>query len=407
MKKFLPSLLVALFALAFQQASSQRLYTDTIKTADFYNPGFGLGGTPKVVFDDVNIPNALIAPGTNYMSITNLKFGLIAPASSPAFSVQVWATTLDPASVGRDSLPLTPPVSLGILNVLANTDPNPQNVTLSVGDSINPIFNFLNAPNNVYPGYTTIYVGLSFPDAASLAGWQLVTGPDMNVDTMYIYNKDDSTTPRYYSYFGTSGGVHPLASFNVEAFGKPLPPIAPVILTNFDVQSVNNENVLNWSTSQEIISNYYAIEHSTDGSSFETIGQVAAAGNSSTTRNYTYTDLNPSAGINYYRLKIVDLDNSVKYSDIKSVRNTAGNISFTAYPNPAFETLYLTIQSKKSDRAVLSVTNVAGQVVIKDEVNITTGNNKVPVKVNKLSAGTYIIKVQVGNQNFTQKFNKQ
>lgn len=414
MKKFLPSLLIVFLALSFQQASSQILYTQTnstgpVNTVQHYNPGVGLAGTPKIVFDDVNIPNALIPsiPGSNYMSLTKLRIGLITKPSSPSLNVKVWATTLDPLSVGRDSLPAIPAVLLGTLNVLPNIDPvNPQRVILDLGDSINPIFNFHNDPSNVYPGYTTIYIGLSFPDNLGVAGWELTNGPDMNVDTMYLYNEDDLTNPRYYSYFGTSAGVHPIASFNIEAFGKPTY-LTPVILSNFDVQTVNNENVLNWSTSQEIISNYFSVEHSTDGTNFEAIGQVAAAGNSSLARLYTYTDLNPVAGINYYRLKMVDLDNSMKYSEIKSVRNAVSNVSFSAYPNPALETLYLKILSEKSDRALLSVTNISGQIVIKEEVNVTTGNNTVPVKVNNLSAGTYIIKVQLGNKNFTQKFNKQ
>ncbi|MEO6949838.1 MAG: T9SS type A sorting domain-containing protein [Ginsengibacter sp.] len=406
MRKYL-AFLPLFFAFAFQQVSGQILYTRTTGTGNFYNPGFGQAGTPKIVFDDVNIPNASIPTGTSIMSINKLKLGLVMPAASPTFSVMIYATAVDPNSVGRDSLPAIPPVLLGILHVLPNYDATPKNITLNLGNSVNPIFIFQNDPNNVYPGFTTFYIGLSFPDAKSLAGWELADGPGMNVDTMHLYNKDHLTTSRYYSRFGyNSTPPPPYSAFNIEVSGKPISS-TPVVLTNFDVQKVNNQNLLNWSTSQEIISNYYAVEHSTDGNNFEAIGQVAAAGNSSIVRSYNYTDLNPGAGINYYRLKMVDLDNSMKYSEIKSVRNATSHFSFSAYPNPALETLFLKIPSEKSDRALLTVTNVSGQIMFKEEIKLSIGNNNIPVKVNNLSAGAYIIKVQSGSKSLTQKFNKQ
>ncbi|MEO6949835.1 MAG: T9SS type A sorting domain-containing protein [Ginsengibacter sp.] len=403
MKKLLPSLLILFSALAFQPGFSQTLYTSTMGIGSSYSPAPGSLGTPVIVFDDVNIPNGLFAGGADSIGLTKLKIVIVRYEAKPASVIKVYATPFDPASVGYDSLPAIPPVLIGTINVPANPG-SAARAGISVGDSLNSFFKFKNDPSNVFTGFTTIFIGLSFSDP-SAAGWELSDGPGANHPYMFLYNKDQTEDPRYFSWFGPD--PNPPASFRMEVFGKVVAYPAPVVLTNFDVQTVNNKNVLAWSTSQESNSNYYSIEHSTDGNNFEAIGQIAAAGNSSNASNYTYTDANPAAGINYYRLKMVDLDNSVKYSSIKSVRNTAGNISFKAYPNPTVGTLYLDIPSDRSDRATLSVTNVSGQIVLKNEIALKPGKNTIPVKVNSLSSGTYIIKVELGNQSFIQKFNKQ
>lgn len=400
MKNFLPFLLIFFFAFALQEASSQVLYTNTLGIGSSYNPGLGAAGTPVLVFDDANIPNGRIPAGTDSMSVTKLKITIVRGTASPAFVMKIYATQYDPASVGYDSLPAIPPTYLGSVNIPANPGGAVRS-TISLGDSVNSIFNFKTETNAIYTGFNTIFIGVSF-SVATVVGWELSEGPGANDDVLWSYDADKTSKQRTAFYFGGD----PQATLRMEVFGKPKDKTAPVVLTNFDVQAVNNSNVLAWSTSQESNSDYYGVEHSTDGNNFKEIGQVAAAGNSSNVSNYTYTDDNPEAGLNYYRLKMVDRDNSVKYSAIRSVKNAATNSSFRAYPNPALEILYLNIPATNSERATLSVTNVSGQEVLKDEVSVTTGNNKIPVKVNNLSAGTYIIKVQLGSQNFIQKFNK-
>ena len=79
-------------------------------------------------------------------------------------------------------------------------------------------------------------------------------------------------------------------------------------------------------------------------------------------------------------------------------KNVGDNRSFRAYSNPAEDILYVDINSDKSERATISVTNVAGKLVLKDEISVSRGINKVPVKLTNLSKGAYIIKVQSGSE---------
>src|SRR5690606_3510539 len=86
--------------------------------------------------------------------------------------------------------------------------------------------------------------------------------------------------------------------------------IVPVTLVSFAGLSASNQNKLSWVTASEQNSSYFQIERSTDARGFEPIGKITAAGNSTTTQHYNFTDNNISGGKFYYRLKQVDVDGS-------------------------------------------------------------------------------------------------
>jgi len=87
-------------------------------------------------------------------------------------------------------------------------------------------------------------------------------------------------------------------------------PSLPVELISFDGIRTPNGNLLIWKTYTEYNSDYYLIEHSTNGEFDENsvIGRVGAAGNSSEVFAYTYTDSTPPQSINYYKLIQVDIN---------------------------------------------------------------------------------------------------
>ncbi len=100
--------------------------------------------------------------------------------------------------------------------------------------------------------------------------------------------------------------------------------LLPVELLSFmatpDVSAVRVE----WSTGSESGSDHFNVERSLDGSAFTSIGTVRAAGNSQQLRHYIFFDPTPLAGTSYYRLKEVDNDGSVSYSEMVAVRRMNG-----------------------------------------------------------------------------------
>jgi hypothetical protein len=398
MKKCLPLLLFTMLLTASQITTGQSLYSNINGIGSSYNPKFGASNTPKIVFDDVNIPASKFQ-SSDSLFITKLKLGIVRSANSPAFTANVYYTVFNPNPQSNSELLILPPIFLGSVSFPANPGSLIKDV-ISLGDSVTTLFKIKTLMGTWNPGYQTIAIGVSFSINAG-CGWELSTGPDLSDDGMFIYDVDNSSTAIVYTWFGGN----PEANFRVELFGKGQNPV-PVTLTKFDVQNVNKQNSLTWSTSQESNSSYYSIERSNNGTNFTTIGKVAAAGNSTTARLYSYTDNNPMAGINYYRLKMVDLDNSVKYSEIKSVKNTSFT-SLSIYPNPVANSMKLSITSEKADMGTITISNIAGQTVYSSQVKVEAGKTLIPINVNTLSSGTYVVKVQLSTEVFTEKFTKE
>ncbi|NNF35797.1 MAG: hypothetical protein HKN68_16935, partial [Saprospiraceae bacterium] len=89
----------------------------------------------------------------------------------------------------------------------------------------------------------------------------------------------------------------------------------PVMLSSFSVKANECSNTLTWSASSERNFSHFEVEKSIDGKHFITVGSVRTAGDLRSS-GYTYEDLLPSDDT-YYRLKMVDLDATYSYSDIK------------------------------------------------------------------------------------------
>lgn len=179
----------------------------------------------------------------------------------------------------------------------------------------------------------------------------------------------------------------------------------PVNLTDFSVRRSNGVNILNWSTQQELNTRHFVVERSTDGVAYTGIGQVAANGNGNVTRRYSYTDNHPVNGINYYRLRAVDNDNSYKFSDIRSIRNE-GIADITVYPNPVRERLILSVNADKATSGQVVILDLSGKIVYSGKIKIPQGNTMVPVAADAIASGSYIIKIHLDDKLIVKKFNK-
>lgn len=93
----------------------------------------------------------------------------------------------------------------------------------------------------------------------------------------------------------------------------------PVTLVMFNARAMENAAFLTWRTTSETNNAGFYIERSTDGKHWDEIGFVAGVSGSSQERNYEFSDKTPFSGLNYYRLRQVDLDGTFAYSRTRSV----------------------------------------------------------------------------------------
>lgn len=146
---------------------------------------------------------------------------------------------------------------------------------------------------------------------------------------------------------------------------------------------------LSWKTYQETNTREFIIEKSVNGTIFSVIGSVPAAGTTTAEKSYFFKDNNPANGYNYYRLKLVDKDESFVGSAIVKVvggRSIALNIS----PNPAKE-FFTVAFSNMGQQVTIQLVNLSGQV-IKQQYVSNTGTQKVLFSLSGVPKGIYWVK---------------
>ncbi len=110
--------------------------------------------------------------------------------------------------------------------------------------------------------------------------------------------------------------------------------ILPVKLVSFDADLLEDNTVhIQWKTASEINNDYFEVQKRIDND-FVALGRMDGANNSNVLIHYHSYDLNPIEGVNYYRLKQVDFDGKISYSNIVSVDNSLES-STIIYPNPS------------------------------------------------------------------------
>lgn len=160
----------------------------------------------------------------------------------------------------------------------------------------------------------------------------------------------------------------------------------PVTLLNFTAFKQGGKTLLHWQTATEQNNNGFEIQRSINGRNFSSIGFVNGAGNSSAITHYSFTDITPYKGINYYRLKQIDMDGNSKLSEVRRL-NFDEAISISVYPNPVASVLNIQLSDKATR---VSITDMQGRMIWQQ----AAGNSlSFLVPVEKLPAGTYFIYV--------------
>lgn len=165
-------------------------------------------------------------------------------------------------------------------------------------------------------------------------------------------------------------------------FGATNDVILPIELISFTVELKNKIVLITWATASEINNDFYTIERSIDGYSFEYLKTIDGAGNSLSNIQYSSIDENPLSGTTYYRLKQTDFDGSYSYSKTESIYNKPDLIE--VYPNPN-ETGLLKIITDNSNQYELKLINVMGQIVYEEQFN----SNITELDLTKFEKGIY------------------
>ncbi len=159
----------------------------------------------------------------------------------------------------------------------------------------------------------------------------------------------------------------------------------PVNLLSFSGSAFNDQTLLKWTIANAVGSKGFDIERSTDGNNFQKIGSLT----SSSEKNFSFTDQQPSAGISYYRLKEWDINNSFKYSNTINVLHNKEPFSLKVFPNPTSDVLIVQANDLVKSDIHLVISNIKGERVVNR--TILQGSTLALIETATLYAGEYIV----------------
>ncbi len=181
--------------------------------------------------------------------------------------------------------------------------------------------------------------------------------------------------------------------------------VLPVKLLSFSGKYTGDKIVLNWKVNNEQAIKKYIVERRNSYNQFTEIGYAYTKGSSSNISEYNFLDNKPDADKNFYRLKLVNNDNTFSYSDIILLTHQQSNLQVTVYPNPVKDFLNIEFKNGSSHTYKISLYNSINQLM--KEITFITGfNNQLQITRTKdMSPGLYILQVidETNNEQYTQK----
>jgi hypothetical protein len=290
---------------------------------------------------------------------------------------------------------------------------NGQSSTVNSNINISGIGNNLNRWNRSWNiqkiggnSTGTISIRFNFPDYNG-------SSPNSTYSYALLYNATDGSFASGTNQLKGNNDVisGDIVSFAVNAANLPAgyytlvwstSSILPVDLSSFTATPQNNSSLLQWSTAQETNSSHFEVQRSADGTAYSTIGQVAAKGNSTTVSRYSFTDPNPIAGRNYYRLKIVDNKGAVNYSAIRVVDKGGATTAPEVYLTASGSSLHISGLTA-TGMVTVRMFNAAGQLVKKVQQPATP----VMDMALELPRGWYMAEISSGDKTYRKKIIKQ
>jgi hypothetical protein len=172
----------------------------------------------------------------------------------------------------------------------------------------------------------------------------------------------------------------------------------PVELLFFHAEAKTASVTLTWATASEINFDYFLIEKSFDGITFNEIASVAGKGSTRGRTDYSLDDEKPATGRSYYRLTEVDLDKSVHHLLDVAV-NFSGEKTFSMYPNPVTNgQVNFELNFVPETSVLVSIVDLRGRTLTEfaiDQPTIT-----LPVQ---LTSGLYLVTMRSGNFSTVSK----
>lgn len=191
---------------------------------------------------------------------------------------------------------------------------------------------------------------------------------------------------------------------NTWYIGYPAAAALPIELVSFHAYPHQAEVNVDWTTATEINADFFTVEKSADGITYDDVATIQAAGNSSNILYYATMDHHPLHGLSFYRLKETDVDGSFTYSSPVSVRfdDVANDFDLiSTYSNN--DQLTATIYSSVNESFTLDLYDSLGRLLAHKDGILSRGFQDVAVPYSTYSSGICLFTIQTSRGRISKK----
>jgi hypothetical protein len=169
----------------------------------------------------------------------------------------------------------------------------------------------------------------------------------------------------------------------------------PVTFTSVKALLQNDDVKVEWKVENERNIKQYEIEKSADGNLFTTMAVVLATANNGGSASYPQTDTHPLEGYNYYRIKSVDINGQIAYSNVVKVLHGNENKKIIVYPNPIQNGIInLLFENQPGGMYTIRILNKSGQLILVQQVQHLDGTAIEHIALRKfISQGLYLLEI--------------
>lgn len=357
-------------------------------------------------------PNVTISTTTGMVNLS----GLASHDADGKIVRYIWRKTAGPAA----GTIVTPVSTTGLTSVTGLTTPGTYNYELTVVDDRASV-----AVSNVTVVVTNAVVSnippvteagpdvLTYTSVASLNGsstydpdgtitsyqWNKISGPAMFSITSTTAPSPNLSFLMLGDYaFELTSTDNAGASTRDTVYIRSAATALPVQWLYFNAHKTGTQNKLVWATESQYQNKEFIVERSDDGVHFSTIGKLDGAGTSFRVANYEFNDSRPSNGKTFYRIRQVSTDGKSTVSSIAVVSAQTRRVGAVEhFPNPAQK--FVTVSVNKPEIGMLSITlySADGKLVLQQQLMKGQDLINTTLDVQKLSKGTYLMKVVIGN----------
>ena len=345
-----------------------------------------------------NIPGAI--PGGGYSSTSYAKTngtGALKRAVSPAGNNYIFPVGHDAVALEEVSINFAAP--LVATNTLAarfilGTAPSQLGFPLSEsGDPVEATSNYgywqVSAASAMADLYTGTFIAKNILDITSYTKIHLLKRSGAGVAWTFDGTHVTTSGSNSLATLQRTG----MSGFSEFGIGGKVAVSLPISVNYISGIKLSGNHLITWKvTCNTTPRATLTLERSAEARSFSGVYTINATA-LRCAQPFDYTDAQPLTGMNYYRLKMVDVDGKITYSNTIALLNASKGFELLSIaPNPVTNgTFKLNVTSAQQTKMEVVISDIQGRIVSRQTVSMIAGYNSIDVNVTNLAAGTYNI----------------